>query len=295
MVIVRKIFKKKISSYLYILPSLLIILVIEIYPLVYSFRMSLNKVSLLGLYDWEFVGLANYVKIVSDSIFKIALVNTTYLCIGGVTLSMVIGLGIALLVNKMGKGKTVFRTVFLLPVLLSPILTGIVWKYMYDSTLGIINYFLGLIGIPAINWLTEPSLALLSIMVTDIWQWSPYAFIVFLAGLESLPPEPYEAAQIDGASSLQLFIWLTLPFLKPLLLIVAMFRVIFTFRMFDIVYALTLGGPGTVTETLSLYIWRTSFRSLNIGYGASLSFVMLGIILGIGFLVVRKLSKELLA
>jgi len=159
--------------------------------------------------------------------------------------------------------------------LLPPIVAGAMWKFIYYPELVILTYLLQVFGLEKVDLLGNPSYALLSIIAVDIWMWTPYSFLIFLAGFESIDPVLYEAAAIDGANSLETLIFIKLPFLKPLFLVIIMFRFVWSFRIFDIIYALTQGGPGVSTVTLSVYIYETAFRALQIGKASALSFIML--------------------
>lgn len=244
-----------------------------VYPYAQSFYMSLTHFTRQGRFI--FIGLENYKKMLSDGYFWTSLKTTFFLTAGDILVSFLIGFGLALLLNREFKGHHIIRALFLLPLIVSRVVSGLTWKFMLDPTLGIVNYFLGFIGLPKnIAWVSTPSLAILSIIIADTWKYSPWVFLLMLAGLQSLPKEPYEAAKVDGASRLQVFRWITLPLLKPLIVIALIFRTHGAFLMFDVIYALTKGGPGIATENLNFYAFDNCYTYLKLGYGSALIIIL---------------------
>jgi multiple sugar transport system permease protein len=283
--------RQKIGNYLFLMPALIVIMGLILYPLAYNIQLSFTSME-LGPDEPEFIGLGNYARAFSDSRFIASYGRTLYILAIAVSSSIVMGLGLALWINKVQYGRTVFRILLLLPILVSGLLVGITWKYMYEKTWGIINYFTGLIGVSPIGWVAEPEYALYAVIIVDIWQWTPYAFVVFSAGLDSLPIEPFEAARIDGASGWSMFAHLTLPLLTPLLIIVALFRSVWVLRIFDTVFALTEGGPMQLTETISIFVQKNMFLYGNFGYASALSVIMFGTSIVIAVVLARRLIKE---
>lgn len=222
-------------------------------------------------------GLANYQRFLEDQFFWLALRNTAIFTVLAVGLELLLGLALALLLQgELTRWRTAVRTLFLLPMVLSPVVVGITWRSLLTPEFGWINQILGF----HVGWLSDPTLALYTLVVVDAWQWTPFTFVILLAGLLGLPPEADEAARVDGANAWQRFRFVTLPTLAPLISVVVILRAIDASKIFDLVYNLTQGGPGTSTETLAFYMYRLAFRSFDQGYAATVS-VVLSIIVGV--------------
>lgn len=285
----------KFQLYMYVVPSLLIITVVTVFPLLYTFFLSFQSYDLARPNDNAFVGLSNYKEMVSEPLVTSAIWNTIIYTVLSVTLSLIIGLALAMLVKEIRKGKSILRTLFFMPMLLAPVVVGVMWRFLFNYELGIVNHILTVIGFEKVDWLGTPSLAMFSIIFVDVWQWTPYVFLVLLAGLESLPQEPFEAAEIDGASKVQTFRFLTIPYIMPLILIATIFRVTWAFRGFDSIYTLTQGGPGTSTETLAMSVWRLAFVRLDVGLASAVSVVMFVILTLFSLILLRQMSGKLRA
>jgi len=270
----------------------LMLLALTIFPLAFSLILSLHKWSLTKPGPWKFVGLLNYYEIIKDDVFWRIIRNTFVFTISAVSLQFVIGIGLANLLNKELRGEGVFRSVLVMPMMIPPILVGLIWLFMYKKDFGIINNMLSLLRIDPITWLSKPITAMPAIIIADTWQWTPFMFLLFLAGLKSLPIEIYESARIDGASSWQLFRFLTLPLLKPIILIAVIIRFMDAFRIFDKIFQLTGGGPGVSTETISLYIYRNGLRYFNMGYSTALSYLALIFIVGFSTIYMKILQSS---
>lgn len=217
--------------------------------------------------------------------------TTIIFTIGVVCVEFVAGLLIALLLNEDIKGKNLFFSIIIVPMMITPIAVGLTWRLLLHSNLGIVNYLLSLLGISQRAWLAEPSLALKTVMFIDIWQQVPYMVLVILAGLVSLPAEPYEAAYVDGATKFQKLCYLTCPMMMPTFMVVILLRTITALKTYDLVYVLTRGGPGVETEVISYHIYQQAFRYLEIGKASSMSYLLLLFIFPIAYLFVR-LSKN---
>jgi multiple sugar transport system permease protein len=204
---------------------------------------------------------------------------------------MLCGLGLALLLNSDIRGRRIFVSFLLIPLVMPPIVISLSWKMMYDYGWGVVNYLLSLLGLEPVYWLSDPAIALYAIIFTDVWHLTPFVMLIFLAGLQSLPTEPYEAAQIDGASHWQVFRDVTLPLLRPTILVVLLLRTIDGSKVFDKVFVMTGGGPGTATETLITHIYRNAFRGLDLGYAAAMSFMMLIVLAVLGTIYIRSILR----
>lgn len=272
-------------AYLLLAPTIAVLLALTIYPLIYSIKISLQGEA--G--NWTF---QNFTRLAADRFFLSALAHTFVYAAIALTFEFLIGLALALLLNSQMRGRSVFRALLLVPMMLPPVVVGVVWRLMLNSNFGAVNGTLKEFGIntDALTWTASPKLAMASVILADIWQWTPFMFLILLAGLQAIPQEPYEAALIDGSSAWQTFQHVTLPLLRPAILIALLLRTMDLLRVFDQIFILTEGGPGFATETVSLYIYRTAFRFSNFGYAAAMSFVLLAItnVISVGYIRVLQ-------
>ena len=253
-------------------PALALMIAMAVLPLANLFLTSFYDVSWSGgRANWTPVGFAHYPQMLSDPLLKAGMINTTLFAIGAVGGQMVLGLLLAVLVSRIDRGRVFFRAVFILPILIPGIVIGAIWKLMLNFDFGLVNQLLGLVGIPPSDWLGDPHTALLTVMAVDIWHWTPFCFLLFLAGIESLPTDIFEAARIDGASAWQEFLLVTVPLMIPTILVTFAFRLVIAFKVFDEVYLLTSGGPGTSTEVLSFTLFQRFFTEDRVGYGSAMS------------------------
>ncbi|MGY5808933.1 carbohydrate ABC transporter permease [Rhizobium sp. LEGMi198b] len=260
-------------------PTLIIMNVVGLYPLLHSLYISLTNYNPTFGTNYSVIGFANYVRAFSDTQFWHSVSLTLLFTAVSVTLSLTLAVLLSLLFNQNRPGFLFLRTFLLIPMLITPIAVGIVWRTMMMPDLGILNYLLSFIGIAPLAWAGSPSGALASIILVDVWQWTPFMFIIIFAGLRSLPRSPFEAAQIDGAGHLSTFFHVTLPMLKPVIVIATLLRIVDAFRTYDTVYIITRGGPDFATDLLSVYLQRVNFRIFDLGYGSALSWIALVIIL----------------
>ena len=275
---------------LLIAPAVAVLLALSIYPLIYSVTISLQQETAAGI-NW---GIGNFARLVSDNFFLTALLHTFVYAAAALTFEFLLGLGLALLLNQHLRGRGFFRAGLLVPMMLPTVVVGVVWRLMLNPNFGAINGTLKRSGMntEALTWTASPWLALLSVIAVDVWQWTPFMFLVLLAGLQAIPQEPYEAALIDGSSRWQTFRHVTLPLLKPAILIALLLRTMDLLRVFDQIFILTEGGPGFATETISLYIYRTAFRFSDFGYAAAMSFVLLALTNVISAIYIRLLQTR---
>ncbi|CCE99622.1 ABC-type sugar transport systems, permease components (plasmid) [Sinorhizobium fredii HH103] len=256
-------------------PTVLILLALTIFPSLYMFYAAVHKISPNPDLPWQFVGPGNFARLLSDTQFHVALRNTAVFTIAAVTIEFLLGLGLALLLDRFIRRLTFLKTVLMIPMMLPPIAVAITWKIIYEPQFGVLNEIMFRLGLPLQAWAGDVNLAMFSIIVADVWQWTPFIFLLMLAGLASLPVEPYEAAVLDGASSWRQFWDLTLPFLKPVIAIALLLRVMDALRLFDLVFILTGGGPADRTKVLSLYIYQVAYRFADTGYAAAISLFVL--------------------
>lgn len=285
--------KKQAVPYLLLVPTLAVLLALTIYPLFYSIYLSLHQWDLGSpLHTMRWVGARNFVRLLNDETFRVAMRNTFVFVVAAVAGEFLLGLGLALIaVRRISRAEGVFRSFILLPMIITPVVVGMMWRLMYNYDLGMINYFLSLVHISGQSWLTDLRLVMLVVILTDIWQWTPFMFLMLLAGLSAVPTEPIEAARVDGASSWQTFQHITWPLLTPIVLVAIMIRSIDAVKVFDLVYIMTFGGPGNTTETLSLYAYRMGFIRSDIGYGAAIALLLTVIVTVLSIIAVRRLSR----
>ena len=286
--------KEKYLPLLLFSPAIIILLALTIYPTIFCYGLSLYSYSFGDpFYKREFVGLANYVRILTGYDFWNSLQVTLIFTGATVGLEVIIGLAVALLLNQGLRGERLFRVIMLLPLVTTPVVVGLTWRALFNYEYGIINYYLGALGLPTPNWLGSINTGLLSVIIVDCWQWTPFTSLILLAGLQALPREPYEAAMIDGGSRVQIFRNITLPLLRPSIIVAIIFRAIDTFKAFDNIYVLTQGGPGDTTEVLSFWAYKTGFWFFRMGESAALAILMLFTITMITTLSLRWLWSEM--
>ena len=282
--------RERALPFLLIAPAVSVLVALSIYPLIYAIKVSLQIETETGTH-WS---LQNFSRLASDAFFHTALLHTLVYALIALTFEFLLGLGLAILLDKNLRGRTIFRAALLVPMMLPPVVVGVVWRLMFNPSFGAINGTLQYFGVntESLTWTASPTLAFASVIMVDIWQWTPFMFLVLLAGLQAIPQEPYEAARIDGSSQWQTFRHVTLPLLKPAILIALLLRTMDLLRVFDQIFILTEGGPGFATETISLYIYRTAFRFSDFGYAAAMSFVLLFLTNIISLLYIRLLQKQ---
>lgn len=272
--------KERNFALLLVSPGLLVLLITTTFPLVYLVWSSFQTINLGMPFLNGFAGLENYRQMLGDADFWFSLKLTGIYTFSTVFLQLVFGLGLALLVTQIPSGQWVFRIVAILPIVLAPVVVGLFWRtIMLAPEFGILDFVVRALGFGAVNWLGAPIPALVSVIVIHTWQWTPFAFLVLLASLAALPPDLYEAAKIDRANAFQRFFYITLPLIRTAVVIVIIMRSMIALSAFAAIFAATRGGPGTATEILNLYAYKTSFIELNFGYGSALAVALLVITL----------------
>lgn len=280
--------------HLFIWPAALIVLVVTLFPLVYSLTISFQTMRLVPPTPPRFVGLDNYANLLVQPRFWQVLGNTATVVFVSVALQYVIGFLLALALHAKVPGERLYRIGFLLPMLMAPVAVALIWRMLLHSTLGPVNDFFTLMGLPNLPFLTDSALAKLSIIIVEVWQWTPFVMLLLLAGLQSLPVSIYEAARLEDATPWQQFWGITFPLLLPFSAAVVFIRVIEGFKIMDTVFVLTGGGPGISTETLTLYAYQEGLKKFNLGYTSALSFTFLiaVILFGVTYLAVLKPHLE---
>ncbi|PWB51571.1 MAG: sugar ABC transporter permease [Anaerolineales bacterium] len=276
-----------------IIPAVIAMLVVAIFPLIYAINTSITKYMLNRPDQRTFYALNNFKEVLTDPRIYSTMWTTIKFTALALSLELVLGFILASCLMKISKFRNIFVSILLIPMMISPIAVGLIWKLLLHPDLGIVNYLLNVIGIGGRPWLADSSTALLTIIFVEVWQWTPFVMILFYAGLLSLPQEPFEAATIDGASGIQRIRFLTLPFMTSLIVITATLRTIDLFKTYDLVFILTRGGPGSSTETFAFYIFYLGFVKLNLGQAAAAS-ILFVILVGIltGFLFTRLRQVE---
>lgn len=282
---------RRIAGYTLVAPACILLLITFAVPLIYAFLISISDSNAVIDNQFVFVGLDNYLSVIKSSKFQSALIHTCFFVVTTILLELVIGFGIALLLYREVAGSRIFRLIFAVPLMVAPVVSGLQWRWLFADQYGIINHLLSLIGIKAPLWFTGSSTAWVTIVVSNLWLAAPFVILVLLAGLGGLSEELNEAAAIDGADSRQIFWKVILPQLKPTLLIILVIRLTDAFRIYDLVYILTGGGPGGATEVLSTYIYKRIFTDWKFGQGAAASFLVM-LIIGILSLLCNRLMRE---
>src|SRR3569623_331389 len=273
-------------------PALLVLVVTTTAPLFYLAWISMNRIDLSMPWLSGFVGGQNFAKMGPDPRFWNSLWLTVVYTACTVVAQVLAGLSLALLVLQIRMGQALRRVGAILPIVLAPVVVGLFWRTLVLAPdVGLVDMVTRALGLGSHNWLGDPQLALISVIAIHTWQWTPFAFLVLLATLATLPPDVYEAAQLDRASSWQRFLHITLPLIRPAIMMVVIMRTMTALSAFAAIFAATGGGPGSATEILNLYAYRTSFTELNLGYGASLAMVLLGITLAVSYFMFRLRRK----
>jgi len=283
--------REKAFPYALLAPALLLLAALTVYPFFYILHTSVHRLTPAGE---TFVGAQNFLRLLGDPFFYRAAVQTLVFTASALTLEFARGLALALLLDSQIRGRALWRALLLLPMILPPVVAGVTWRLIYNPGFGPLNGALRLVGVDTrrLTWLADPKFALASVVLVDVWEWTPFVFLILLAGLQAIPEEPYEAARIDGSSPWQTFRHVTLPLLLPALLVALLLRTMDLVRLFDSVFILTQGGPGFATETLSLYIYKTAFRFYDFGYAAAASLALLGVTGALSRLYIRFLTRE---
>lgn len=278
-------------KYRMLFPLVLVLVLIMGYPLVFSFWVSLHDYRLTAIEDVQWIGIKQYAMLFKNASYWTAMRNTIVFVVVAVTLELILGFGLAVLLHRPTTFfRNFFRAILLTPMFITPIAVGLMFRYMLNSQLGIIPNLLRLIGIQ-IDWF-GPQLALFSLAMIDVWQWTPFMMLLLLAGLEALPTEPFEAARVDGASSWRIIWHITLPMMRPIIIASVIIRMLDAFRVYEYVYAITRGGPGESTETIQYHIYRVGFLYFRMGEASAMAYTLIVVILFLVVLLFYSLRWE---
>jgi multiple sugar transport system permease protein len=262
-------------------PSLALLLAVILFPVFWALFTSVHEYTLIAPDFDTFTGVDNYVKAVSTSEFRHSLWLTVLFVLTVVAIEFIIGFAVALMLNSVERFKSIYYAILLCPLLMNPVIVGLIWRMFLHPSLGIVNYLLSLMSIAPVNWLGSTKVAIWTIIMVDIWHQVSFMIVLLLAGLSALPKEPYEAARVDGAGTIRAFLHITLPLMVPVITVTLLIRMIFAVKTYDLIYIMTRGGPGTATDFVSYFIYRTAFVSLNIGEASAMSAILLALILGL--------------
>ncbi|HWA47699.1 MAG TPA: sugar ABC transporter permease [Dongiaceae bacterium] len=262
-------------------PSLALLFLVILFPVFWALFTSLHDYTLIAPNFDTFTGIDNFTKALGEAEFRHTLWLTAFFVLAVVLLEFALGFLVALMLNSVERFKPIYYAILLCPLLMNPVIVGLIWRMFLHPSLGIVNYLLSTIGIDPVNWLGSTSVALWTVVMVDIWHQVSFMIVLLLAGLSALPKEPYEAARVDGASIWQSFWRITVPLMRPVIIVTLLIRLIFAVKTYDLIYIMTRGGPGVSTDLVSYFIYRTAFVSLNIGEASAMSIILLAIILGL--------------
>lgn len=274
-----------------VLPAVIVLLLLTIYPFIYLVYVSLHIWPISPNLPKIFLGFGQFTYLFSDPSFIESMQVTINLTVVGVSLQISLGTLLAILLSTKTKFINYFTLPFMIPVFIAPVVVGLIWKFMFNYDLGILNYLLNVIGLESINWLGTTTTAFWSVVLIDTWQWTPFTTLIIKAGLDSVDPTPQEAAYVDGATRFQIFRYVTFPTIAPIFTVALLFRTLDAFKAFDIIYVVTRGGPGGSTYVLGYNIWKTAFYQNQLGLSAAMSVIMI-IIATIFALILVKIMKS---
>lgn len=286
--------RSKKSPYLFLFPAILIMAVILLVPILSGLRLSFFQWQMRDIAKGPtFVGLRNYLELFGNEYFWTSVRVTITFTASVVILEIIAGLILALLLEEGVKGIRLFRTLFILPIMVAPVVVGVMWRFMYNQSYGKFNYFLNVLGFESVGWLSNPDIALISVIIADVWQWTPFVFLLCLAGLQSVPKDLSEAATVDGANYLQMLFKVKLPYIASIIGVTAVLRLIDAFRSLVVIFNMTNGGPGVSTEVLSLHLYKVAFTGQRLGLASAVAVILLMLIIGLSiFLIINSLKKE---
>ena len=276
-----------------VIPYFAILLLLTGIPVAYLFYLSCTGWNLLRPGSNTLIGVSNYVRLFSERRFLHSLLVTAQFIAIPVTLQMFFGLFVALLVNSIVRGSTVTKSLFILPLVVPPVLVGLIFRILYTPRLGGLDFLFDILGLPSIDWLSYPASAFWAVVIAAVWEWTPFVMLMFIAALESFPQEPFEAARIDGASMYQTFRYVTLPLLRPTVYVILYFRIIEALGIFPLIFVMTSGGPAGATEPTNFYSYVTAFDYLKIGYAASMMVVFFGLIVAFNLYFMRGIIRRM--
>jgi multiple sugar transport system permease protein len=276
--------------WVFAMPAALVVLVVILFPWMFTLYMSVHDWKVSG--DTPFVGMANYAKMLTDERFLYAVWRTLWFTAASVIAPLILGIWAAVCFATKFKLRGLARTLFVLPMMATPVAISLVWTMMFHPQLGVLNYLLTSVGLPPSTWVYDTTTVIPTLVMVETWQWTPLVMLIVLGGIASLPTDPYEAAILDGASSWQMFRHITLPLVWPFIMVAAVIRLIDALKTFDTIYVITLGGPGTASETINILLYQTAFAYYDLGYASAMVVVFFVLILLISLLLLRVRRRE---
>ncbi len=287
--------REKSTPMLFLLPSMLVMVLILLIPIIMGLRLSFFEWLLRNVADDPiFVGMRNYIELFKSENFRTSVSVTVRFVLSVVVIEIVVGLVLALLLESGLKGLRFFRTLFVLPIMVAPVVVGVMWRFMYNPAYGKINYFITSMGFEPVGWLSNPDIALFSVIIADVWQWTPFVFLLALAALQGVPQDLSDAAVVDGANYMQKLLRVKLPYIASILGVTAILRLIDAFRSLVVIFNLTYGGPGVSTEVMSLHLYKSAFVSQRLGLASAIAvlLLLLIVILSLALIISNLRNKE---
>ncbi len=279
--------------WLFALPAAIVVAAVIVFPWIFTLYMSVHDWKVNG--STPFVGLENYAKMLTDERFRSAIVRTLVFTAASVVAPMLLGVWAAVCFANNFLGRGIARTIFVLPMMATPVAISLVWTMMFNPQLGVLNYLLSVVGLPPFGWVYDTNTVIPTLVMVETWQWTPLVMLIVLGGIASLPQDPYEAAVLDGATAWQRFRHITLPLAWPFIVVAGVIRMIDALKAFDTIYVITLGGPGTASETINILLYQTAFAYYDLGYGSAMVVVFFVLILVITLLLLANRQKEITA
>jgi multiple sugar transport system permease protein len=273
------------SYWPFVVPAVLVVGSVIVFPWVFTVWMSMQEWTVGGAR--RFTGLANYARLATDERFIASIGHTLVYTLLAVVLPLIFGTLAALIFNARVPLRGILRGLFVMPMMATPVAIALVWTMMFHPQLGVLNYLLSLVGIGPQAWVFSPNTVIPSLVLVETWQWSPLVMLIVLGGLAAIPTEPYESAAIDGANAFQRFRYITLPMIAPFLMVAVIIRTIDALKSFDIIYAITQGGPGTASETINLYLYSVAFAYYDVGYGSAIAVVFFALVIALSLLMLH--------
>jgi len=283
--------KRDLVGYLFLAPSLVFFITFLLFPVLFSLYLSFHQWNMFSS-DTSFIGVSNYVQVVSSYEFWDVMSNTLVYTLGTVPLNMLLALVFATFLSKNIRGKKFLRAALFTPVIISPVAAAVIWRWIYEPNFGLLNYLLSFFGIDPVNWLNDPTAAMFAIIVMGVWKTFGFNMILFAAGLSGIPEQYYEAAELDGSNAWQRFWHITIPLLSPTTLFVLVMSVIGSFQVFDLVYVLTSGGPIGSTKVLVFYLYEHAFKFFEMGYASAVAYLLFGAVFALTILQLRIMKKR---
>jgi multiple sugar transport system permease protein len=272
-------------------PAAAVVAAVIVFPWLFTLFMSVHDWKVSG--NVYFVGFANYTHLFSDARFLWAVARTLYFTSAAVILPILIGIWAAVCFARRFRLRSAARTLFILPMMATPVAIALVWTMMFHPQLGVLNYLLSLLGLPPSSWVYSSSTVIPTLVMVETWQWTPLVMLIVLGGLSSLPIDPYEAAVIDGATAWQMFRYITLPLVWPFIVVAGVMRIIDALKAFDTIFVITNGGPGTASETINMLLYQTAFGYYNLGYASAMVVVFFVLIMLLSLILLRTRQQEL--